>query len=153
MAARAAGRLFLVAAGLAAALAVSWSAGEVPPGGAPVVGETVQDAGSPAPLRVPRSTEPIRIDGTIDEAAWAGALVLELGIEFDPADNRPASPERLRYQEALTKLEKAAKERKLTADEWADQGAILALGIVMAFRLTRRPVSGPPPPAAPRRPD
>jgi len=72
MAARAAGRLILVAASLAMATARSWSA-------------------DPAdPLRVPRTEDPIRIDGTLDDAAWDEALVLELGIEFDPADNQPA---------------------------------------------------------------
>jgi tetratricopeptide (TPR) repeat protein len=59
---------------------------------------------------------------------WRGFLLdqrLLRTIAVKPTPGQPASPERLRYEESLKKLEKAAKERKLTAEEWADLGAIL----------------------------
>src|SRR5436305_366754 len=59
---------------------------------------------------------------------WRGFLLdqrLLRNIAIKPTDKIAASPARLKYQEALKKLEKATKERKLTADELADQGALL----------------------------
>src|SRR5437868_4247242 len=59
---------------------------------------------------------------------WRGFLLdqrLLRNIAVKPTDKVRASPERLKYEAALTKLERAAKERKLSADELADQGALL----------------------------
>src|SRR5262249_60471134 len=42
----------------------------------------------------------------------------------NPPPGAPASPARLRYLDEAEKLEKAAKSRKLTADELADLGAL-----------------------------
>src|ERR1700722_1746267 len=59
---------------------------------------------------------------------WRGFLLdqrLLRNIAVKPTDKAPASQERLKYEAALKKLEKAAKERKLSADEMADEGAIL----------------------------
>src|SRR5215468_88432 len=59
---------------------------------------------------------------------WRGFLLdqrMLRSIAVKPTDKVPAGPERLRYEAALKKLEKAAKDRKLTADELADQGALL----------------------------
>lgn len=43
--------------------------------------------------RVAFATSPIRVDGVLDEPAWASALVIPLDYEFDPGDNAPP-PER-----------------------------------------------------------
>jgi tetratricopeptide (TPR) repeat protein len=59
---------------------------------------------------------------------WRGFLLdqrLVRNIAIRPTDKLPASPERLKYEAALKKLQQAAGERKLTADELADQGALL----------------------------
>lgn len=59
---------------------------------------------------------------------WRGFLLdqrLLRNVAVKPTDKVPASPERLKYEAALKKLDKAAKERKLSADELADQGALL----------------------------
>ncbi len=39
------------------------------------------------PLRVPATELPIKIDGTIDEAAWQGALSVALDVETEPGEN------------------------------------------------------------------
>jgi hypothetical protein len=60
---------------------------------------------------------------------WRGFLVDQKtlrGIAVKPGPKTPASPYRLVYLDAAAKLEKLAKERKLTADEKADLGAIYA---------------------------
>jgi tetratricopeptide (TPR) repeat protein len=59
---------------------------------------------------------------------WRGFLLdqrLLRNVAIKPTDKVPASPERLKYEAALKKLEQAAKDRKLSADELADQGALL----------------------------
>ena len=47
---------------------------------------------SPAdnPFPVPRTAEPIKIDGNINEVAWQNALRLTLDYEFQPGNNTPA---------------------------------------------------------------
>jgi tetratricopeptide (TPR) repeat protein len=58
---------------------------------------------------------------------WRGFLLDQRtlrNIAVKPAGNRAASPARLRYEEAAAKLEKTGRDRKLTADESADLGAI-----------------------------
>jgi hypothetical protein len=58
---------------------------------------------------------------------WRGFLLDHKAlrsIAVKPAPGHPASPLRERYLDAAAKLEKIAKERKLTADELADLGAI-----------------------------
>ena len=55
-----------------------------------VPGAAAADA-PPAPAyRVPRATAPVKVDGVLDDAAWAAALLLELGNEFRPDENVPA---------------------------------------------------------------
>ena len=49
------------------------------------------DAPDGAPLRVPRAGSAIRVDGVLDEPAWASALTLSLAYETYPGDNQPAS--------------------------------------------------------------
>jgi tetratricopeptide (TPR) repeat protein len=59
---------------------------------------------------------------------WRGFLLdqrLLRNIAVKPTDKAPAGPQRLKYEAALKKLDEAAKDRKLTADELADQGALL----------------------------
>src|SRR5436190_21231053 len=59
---------------------------------------------------------------------WRGFLLdqrLLRNIAVKPTDKVPASAERVKYEAALKKLDQAAKERKLSADELADQGALL----------------------------
>jgi hypothetical protein len=59
---------------------------------------------------------------------WRGFLLDQRqlrNIAVKPTDKVPAGPERIKYETALKKLEKAAKDRKLTADELADEGALL----------------------------
>src|ERR1700745_2540682 len=59
---------------------------------------------------------------------WRGFLLdqrLLRNIAVKPTAKTPASPERIKYETALKKLDKAAAERKLSADELADQGALL----------------------------
>lgn len=58
------------------------------------------NAGNPAPApemgayvaggRIPRLHGPIVIDGKLDDAAWAGALVQEIAYDIQPGDNTPA---------------------------------------------------------------
>src|SRR5712692_1751909 len=65
----------------------------------------------------------------IDElpSQWRGFLLDQRALRtvaVKPSATTPASPLRLQYQEALSKLEKAGRERKLNADELADQGAL-----------------------------
>jgi tetratricopeptide (TPR) repeat protein len=58
---------------------------------------------------------------------WRGFLLDHKAlrsIAIKPSAGNPASPLREQYLEAATKLEKTAKERKLTADEKADLSAI-----------------------------
>jgi hypothetical protein len=58
---------------------------------------------------------------------WRGFLLDQRvlrGIAVKPAAGAPASPARLRYQEAAAKLEKLAGTRALRADELADLGAL-----------------------------
>src|SRR5262245_11729558 len=58
---------------------------------------------------------------------WRGFLLDHKAlrsIAVKPSPGNPASPLRERYLEAAAKREKTAKERKLTADEKADLGAI-----------------------------
>jgi Tfp pilus assembly protein PilF len=60
-------------------------------------------------------------------AQWRGFLVDQRTlrtIAVPPSGKILASPARVRYREAAAKLEKQAKERKLTADEQADLGAL-----------------------------
>ena len=40
--------------------------------------------------RIPRLQDGIVIDGVLDDAAWAGALVQEIGYDIQPGDNTPA---------------------------------------------------------------
>src|SRR5689334_16973894 len=59
---------------------------------------------------------------------WRGFLLdqrLLRNIAVKPTDKVPAGRERKKYEAALAKLERAAKERKLSADELADKGALL----------------------------
>src|SRR5207253_6864808 len=65
----------------------------------------------------------------IDElpSQWRGFLLDQRALRtvaVKPSATKPASPLRLQYEEALGKLEKAGRERKLSADELADQGAL-----------------------------
>jgi tetratricopeptide (TPR) repeat protein len=58
---------------------------------------------------------------------WRGFLLDHRALRnlaVKPTAALPASPMRLRYEEAAAQLEKAARERKLTADERADLGAL-----------------------------
>lgn len=58
---------------------------------------------------------------------WRGFLLDQRalrGIAAKPGPKLPASPLRVKYEAEAAKLEKLAKERKLTADEQADLGAI-----------------------------
>src|SRR5712692_813633 len=58
---------------------------------------------------------------------WRGFLLDQRTlrtIAITPSEAVPASPARVHYQEEASKLEKAARERKLTADELADLGAL-----------------------------
>lgn len=58
------------------------------------------NAGNPAPApdagtyvaggRIPRLHGPIVIDGKLDDAAWAGALMQEIAYDIQPGDNTPA---------------------------------------------------------------
>jgi hypothetical protein len=65
----------------------------------------------------------------IDElpSQWRGFLLDQRALRtvaVKASATTPASPLRLQYQEAFGKLEKAGRERKLNADELADQGAL-----------------------------
>ena len=42
------------------------------------------------PLEVPRLVGAVKVDGILDEAAWADALALELRFETSPSENTPA---------------------------------------------------------------
>ena len=58
---------------------------------------------------------------------WRGFLLDQRtlrNIAVKPTPRAEASPARLRYQDAALKLEKASRERKLSADEIADLGAL-----------------------------
>jgi tetratricopeptide (TPR) repeat protein len=58
---------------------------------------------------------------------WRGFLLdqrMLRNIAIRPMKGTPASTARKRYEQAAVKLEKAARERKLTADESADLGAL-----------------------------
>ena len=50
-------------------------------------GSQKSDGESAAPRVVPRLTQKVVIDGTLDEAAWSDALSFELKYEFMPGDN------------------------------------------------------------------
>ncbi|MFV2074081.1 MAG: hypothetical protein ACC742_15725, partial [Thermoanaerobaculales bacterium] len=54
-------------------------------GVAPVIAQ--EAPGAVNPLEVPRVSSPVEIDGTIDEAAWADALQMELRYEVRPGEN------------------------------------------------------------------
>ena len=77
---------------------------------------------------------------------WRGFLLDQRALRLiavPPTPALPASPDRLKYQEALKKLRETSGQRKLTADEWADQGALLVrLGetarAVEALRVAQR---------------
>jgi hypothetical protein len=65
----------------------------------------------------------------IDElpSQWRGFLLDQRALRTvaaKPSMTTPASPLRVQYEEALSKLEKAGRERKLNANELADQGAL-----------------------------
>lgn len=58
---------------------------------------------------------------------WRGFLLDQRtlrNIAIKPSATRPAGPVRKKYEDAAAKLEKISRERKLTADEAADLGAI-----------------------------
>jgi hypothetical protein len=58
---------------------------------------------------------------------WRGFLIdvrALRGVGIKPAGRVPASPLRKRYQEEAGRLAKDARTRKLSADEWADLGAL-----------------------------
>src|SRR6516165_2351173 len=57
---------------------------------------------------------------------WRGFLLDQRALRMIAAQPIGVAPSPLRkdYLEAVAKLEKTAKERKLTADELADQGAL-----------------------------
>jgi hypothetical protein len=58
---------------------------------------------------------------------WRGFLLDQRtlrNIGIKPSSRRPAGPARKKYDEAAAKLEKIRRERKLSADETADLGAI-----------------------------
>src|SRR5262249_7996101 len=58
---------------------------------------------------------------------WRGFLLdqrLLRNLAFKPVKGGPANPLRDRYEKALTDLEKAARARRLSADERADLGAL-----------------------------
>jgi hypothetical protein len=60
----------------------------------PWAGAREQEPGpsGPAPretFKVPKATSEIRVDGAVDEAAWAGALSVELRYEIEPGENTP----------------------------------------------------------------
>jgi hypothetical protein len=58
---------------------------------------------------------------------WRGFLLDQRtlrNIAVKPGAGAPASPARLHYQEEAAKLDQAARQRKLTADELADLGAL-----------------------------
>src|SRR5262245_37199695 len=58
---------------------------------------------------------------------WLGFLLDQRALRnlaVKPKAGVPANPLRQRYEEELGKLQKAAKDRKLTADELADLGAL-----------------------------
>src|SRR5437660_9939376 len=63
---------------------------------------------------------------------WRGFLLDQRtlrNIAVKPSAGRSANPARKRYEEAAAKIEKISRERKLTADEAADLGALyLRLG-------------------------
>lgn len=65
----------------------------------------------------------------IDElpSQWRGFLLDQRALRqlaVKPTATTAASPMRARYEEAAAKLQKAARERQLTADELADLGAV-----------------------------
>src|SRR5262245_26205125 len=70
---------------------------------------------------------------------WRGFLLDQRALRMIAVEGTPASPLRKEYQEAAAKLEKTAKERKLTADELADMGALyVRLGdLAKAIELLR----------------
>src|SRR5258708_27182206 len=58
---------------------------------------------------------------------WRGFLLDQRALRMiaaKPANGVSASPLRSEYEQAAAKLEKTAKDRKLTADELADLGAL-----------------------------
>src|SRR5262249_36279355 len=61
---------------------------------------------------------------------WRGFLLDQRtlrNIGVQPAADRAARPARKRYEEAAAKIEKISRERKLTADEAADLGALYVM--------------------------
>ncbi len=82
-------------------------------------------------------------------AQWRGFLLdqrMLRNIAVKPSGNRAASPARLRYEDAAAALEKIGRERKLTAEESADLGAIyIRLGeIGKAVEILRTAQRGHP---------
>jgi hypothetical protein len=56
---------------------------------------TRADQGAPPPpppptYQVPRTETPVKVDGVLDEAAWANALKVDVGVEIQPGENIPA---------------------------------------------------------------
>jgi hypothetical protein len=75
-------------------------------------------------------------------AQWRGFLLDQRtlrNIAVKPDAKNPASPARLRYQDAAAQLEELARKRKLSADEQADLGALyVRLGeVARAVELLR----------------
>lgn len=54
---------------------------------------TVASSSGKTTHRVPRAESAVKLDGSLDEAAWSRALELELPYETTPGDNIPASVE------------------------------------------------------------
>lgn len=70
-----------------AALAAVFAAGPLAAG--PQEGKPTPPPDKP-PVQVSRATSPIKIDGSLDEAAWSAAAVIDLATETRPAENQPA---------------------------------------------------------------
>ena len=58
--------------------------------GMPAAGMAAAEPAAQSPRNVPPTSLPIKIDGTIDEEAWGGALRLTLDVETEPGENVPA---------------------------------------------------------------
>ncbi|HYI09778.1 MAG TPA: DUF5916 domain-containing protein [Thermoanaerobaculia bacterium] len=52
---------------------------------------------APAPLTIPRTTAPIDLDGTLNDAAWKEAAVIDQFYETSPGDNIPAKVKTVAY--------------------------------------------------------
>ncbi len=65
------------------------------PAGPPQAGAREQGTGPPGTaaretFKVPKARSEIRVDGAVDEEAWAGALKVGLPYEIDPGENTPS---------------------------------------------------------------